>query len=385
MSTGRTIGRVAVAGALTRRASQGGHTWFLLQYILGFVHLGYDVVVVDRAGPDDELGVSRTADLLDGLGLAGRWSVLVDGTDRATGLSRRALSAELGAADLLLNVMGFLDDPDLLDVCSRRVFLDVDPGFPQLWDELGWADLLSGHDVHLTVGAGIGGPDCTIPDRGRRWLAILPPVVLDQWRAQSGRPDRVTTVASWRGPFGPIERGGIRHGLRVHEFRRFLAVARRTSWPLELALAIDPWDAADRGRLEEGGWHLTDPAIVAGDPEAYRTFVQGSAAEFTVAKEMYVRTRSGWFSDRSACYLASGRPVVAQDTGVCLVPTGEGLLHFADPDEAVAALEEVAAHYDRHSRAARALAESYLDSDLVLSRLIDVAGSATVPRAEALA
>lgn len=384
MSPGPTNGRVVVAGALTRRASQGGHTWFLLQYILGFIRLGYDVVVVDRAGPDDRIGVGRTADLLDGLGLSGRWSVLVDGTDRAAGLSRRALSAELDGADLLLNVMGFLDDPELLGRCSRRAFLDVDPGFPQLWDELGWTDLLSGHDVHLTVGAGIGGPDCTIPDRGRRWVATLPPVVLDQWRAQSGRPDRVTTVASWRGPFGPVERGGVRHGLRVHEFRRFLGVAGRTAWPLEIALAIDPWDAADRARLEEGGWHLADPVIVAGDPEAYRTFVQGSAAEFTVAKEMYVRTRSGWFSDRSACYLASGRPVVAQDTGVCLVPTGEGLLHFTDPDEAVAGLEEVAAHYDRHSRVARALAEAYLDSDRVLSRLLDVAGATTVRMAGAV-
>ena len=378
-------GRVVVAGALTRRASQGGHTWFLLQYILGFIRLGCDVVVIDRAGPDDGLGVSRTADLLDGLGLAGRWSVLVDGTDRAVGLSRRALSAELDGADLLVNVMGFLDDPDLLDRCSRRAFLDVDPGFPQLWDELGLADLLSGHDVHLTVGAGIGGPECTIPERGRRWVATLPPVVLDQWQAQSGRPDRVTTVASWRGPFGPVERGGVRHGLRVHEFRRFFSVAGRTSWPLELALDIDPWDAADRRRLEDGGWHLVDPVVVAGDSEAYRSYVQGSAAEFTVAKEMYVQNRSGWFSDRSACYLASGRPVVAQDTGTCLVPTGEGLVRFADPDDAVAALEEVGAHYDRHSRAARALAESYLDSDLVLSRLLDICGSTTAPSAGAVA
>ncbi len=365
-----SAGRVVVAGALARRLDQGGHVWFLLQYVRGLQRLGWDVVVVDRVDPGSDDAARAAGALLDGLGLAGRWAVLVDGTDRSAGLSRRALGRLLDGADLLIDVMGYLDDPALADRCRTRVFLDCDPGFPQLWDELGWASLLEGHDVFVTVGTNIGGPDCTVPTRGRRWIPTLPPVLLEAWPALPPAPGRVSTVASWRGPFGPIERDGERLGLRVHGFRPLVGVAGWSPWPVELALAIDPWDGDDLAGLHAAGWRTVDPREVAATPDAYRRYVQGSSAELSVAKELYVATRSGWFSDRSACYLASGRPVVTQDTGCTLLPSGAGLCTFDDADGAVAALEAVADDLAGHSRAARALAEEHLDSDRVLGRLV---------------
>ena len=159
-------------------------------------------------------------------------------------------------------------------------------------------------------------------------------------------------------------------GSTVHGFRPLVGVAGRSPWPVELALAIDPWDGDDLAGLHAAGWRTVDPREVAATPDAYRRYVQGSSAELSVAKELYVATRSGWFSDRSACYLASGRPVVTQDTGCTLLPSGAGLCTFDDADGAVAALEAVADDLAGHSRAARALAEEHLDSDRVLGRLV---------------
>jgi hypothetical protein len=189
-----------------------------------------------------------------------------------------------------------------------------------------------------------------------------------------------TSVATWRGDFGPIDYAGRRHGLRVHEFRRFTDLPARTGQPFELALDIHPRETRDIQHLEDHGWTLLDPLCAAGNPDAYRAFIQHSRAELMIAKSMYVSTRGGWFSDRSACYLASGRPVIAQDTGIrSLLPTGEGLLAFGDPDEAAAAIQAVAADPVRHARAARAVAEEYFDSDRVLGSLLARIGAAPVP------
>jgi len=202
--------------------------------------------------------------------------------------------------------------------------------------------------------------------------------VLEQWPAQpvaGTAGSSFTSVASWRGPFAPIEYEGTTYGLRVHEFRRFADLPRRTSERLEVALDIHEADAADLELLRTHGWNVADPAAAAGDPWAYRDYVQRSKGELMIAKHMYVASRSGWLSDRSICYLASGRPVVAQDTGLGeRYPVGEGLLVFSDPDEAVAALERVSADYARHSRAARALAEERFDSRLVIERLLSKLG-----------
>src|SRR5262249_24329831 len=179
------------------------------------------------------------------------------------------------------------------------------------------------------------------------------------------------------GVYGRVEYRGEVYGLRVHESRRFAALPRRTGRPFRLALDIHTADAKDLEMLRSNGWALEDPQAVAGDPWAYQAYVRGSRAEFMVAKNMYVRSRSGWFSDRSICYLASGKPVVTQDPGLAdQCPTGEGLPPFSTPEEAAAAVEKVWADYDRHARVARAIAEAHFDSDKVLGRLLDRLGAA---------
>jgi glycosyltransferase involved in cell wall biosynthesis len=303
------------------------------------------------------------------------WAVVGPGED-AAGLPRAQVERRLASSDFLLNVMGYLDDEDLLARAPLPVFLDIDPGFGQMWRELGLADPFAGHDRFVSVGLEVGGgPACEVPACGLEWIPTVPPVALDHWPAVSGGA-AFTSVATWRGPYGPVEYDGRTYGLRVHEFRRFLPLPERVRAKFKLALAIDRGDAADLERLRQAGWRLVDPAAVAARPASYRRFIQASAAEFTVAKAMYVDARSGWFSDRSACYLASGKPVVAQETGFSNhLPTGEGLLAFSTVEQAAAAVEAVRDDPGRHARAAREIAEEHLDAELVLGRLIEQLGA----------
>ena len=183
---------------------------------------------------------------------------------------------------------------------------------------------------------------------------------------------RFTTVASWRGGYGRVEHAGRLHGLKAHEFRKVVDLARRSPHVFELALDIDPADAEDRAALVAAGWSLVDPAKLTADPESYRRYIQESGAEFSVAQGIYVETGSGWFSDRTAHYLASGRPALVQHTGINgHLPIGKGLLTFATLDEAIQGADAIMDDYPAHSEAARALAERYLDADVVLGRLLE--------------
>jgi hypothetical protein len=382
--------RIVVAGSIAQKPYQGGHAWVFLQYVLGLRRLGWDVLFLDRLEPDmccDRNGIPCAAaasiqlaylrDLMASFGLDGSWSLLV--RERSGpwtyGVHRRRVLEHVRDAELLLNVMGFLDDEEILAAARRRVFLDIDPGFGQMWRELGHADLFAGHDELVTIGLRIGQPDCRIPDCGLRWLTTLPPIVLDQWPEQPPAAGRFTTVASWRGRYAPVEFRGETYGLRVHEFRKIVALPTLCDVSFELALDIDPAERADLELLARNGWSLVEPRKVAPDPRRYRDYIAGSGAELLVPKDAYVRSRGGWFSDRSVCYLASGRPVVARDTGFSdHLPSGDGLLVFEDLEQARAAVEEVSAAPRRHSRAARELAEELFDSDKVLGRLLDRLG-----------
>ncbi len=377
-------GRALVAGSLGQRPGAGGHAWVFLQYLLGLRRLGWNVLFVDRLEPEmcfDASGNLTTvegsvnlrylADVMDEFGLADAFAILHDRDDQSLGRSRAEVLHHARGA-LLVNVMGFLDDDEILSAAGRRVFLDIDPGFGQMWRELGLADVFGQHDHYVTIGESIGGSDCTIPTCGIDWITTRPPVVLDQWPFQPApRSSSVTSIASWRGPFGPIDYEGRTYGLRVHEFRKFMELPRRTGQSFELALDIHESDAKDLAALVHNGWGLVDPRRVAGEPASYRDFIQRSRTELMVAKNMYVQTNSGWFSDRSVCYLASGRPVVAQDTGWTEnYQSGKGLLSFSTLDEAAAALEDLGADYEVHCRAARLAAEEHFDSDKVLTRLL---------------
>jgi hypothetical protein len=371
---------IVIGAALAHRAGRGGHAWALLQYALGFRALGFDVIVIDRleAGMVDSgseqaaLGYLRV--LLSENGLAGSYCVLGADGSSVDGLSREDVLAKTKEARLLLNIMGFVRDPELLAVARRRVFLDIDPGFGQVWRELGLADVFDSHDDFVTVGRNVGREGCGVPTCGLRWLTIPHPVVLERCPAVAGGAD-FTSVGSWRGPYDRIDYRGMSLGLRAHEFRKFAALPGLVETPFRLALEIDHSDERDLTMLREGGWQLVDPRNVAFDPAAYLRFVQGSLAEFTVAKGLYVKLESGWLGDRTVCYLAAGKPALVQDTGLAPhYPLGEGLVAFSTLDEAVAGVEQILRDYSAQARAARRLAESEFDARLVLGRLLEELG-----------
>lgn len=380
-------GEVVIAAALAQRPTYPGHAWALLHWVLGFRRLGWEVTLVDTLDAASCLDVAGRPipaarsphlasflDLVDRFDLGDRYALRVDGS--WIGLSLQEVCRRAAASDLLINVMGYLEEPEILGAADRRVFLDIDPGFGQMWHALGLADPFRGHDDFVTVGLNVGEAGCRVPDCGIRWIPTLPPVVLDQWPAWDGPGEAFRSVVSWRGPFGPIEFEGERYGLRAHQFRRFLDLPSRTGLDFELALDIHPEDTADLALLRQHGWRLVDPRDVAADPDGYQAYIGGSAGELMVAKDMYVRSGSGWFSDRSACFLASGRPVLAQDTGLSSrIPTGEGLVLFTTLDEAAAGAQMIADAPTRHRRAARAVAEMVFDSDRVLQDLLDALGS----------
>jgi hypothetical protein len=251
--------------------------------------------------------------------------------------------------------------------------LDLDPVFTQLWHANEGVDMrLDAHTHFVTISDAIGRSDSTIPSCGRDWLPTLPPVVLDEWPVATRLEHRaITTVGHWRS-YGSIHHAGVQYGQKVHSLRPLIGLPSRTSGRFALALAIHPDETNDLDALRENGWTLLDPAAVASTPDHYRRFVQGSWAEFGLTKAGYVLSDSGWFSDRSACYLASGRPVIAQDTGFGRrLPTGTGLFAFSTAEDVVAAIEELQRDYERHSAAARELAAIHLDSDRVLGALLD--------------
>jgi len=376
---------ILYSGAVAQAVGQGGLLWFHLQFLLGLRRLGYEVVLVDRldagmgcdergrpVGGSESVQYRGFLEVVKRFGFADHFSLRVDGAD-GPGLPRAALLDKARAALLLVNVMGYCDDEALRAAVGRRLFLDIDPGFPQMWRELGLHDAFAGHDRCATLARRIGRPGCTIPTCGLDWITLPQPIVLDHWPAVAPQPEGAfTSIGAWRGPNGPVEYGGTTHGLRCHEFRRFLDLPRRCPGTrFEQALAIDPGDARDRDALDARGWHLVDPRAVAGTPDRYRAYVAASRGEFVVPKQMYVATAGGLLSDRSGCYLASGRPVLARDTGLAdLYPVGEGLLTFSTPEEAAAGVESIAADHARHCRAAREIAVAHLDSDRVLPRFL---------------
>ncbi|HEY3395233.1 MAG TPA: hypothetical protein VGK58_21205 [Lacipirellulaceae bacterium] len=376
---------IILAGSRAQRPGRGGQFWVFLQYLLGFRRLGYDVLYLDALEPDSYVDEQRLSCPLEEswsvryfrkvmaeFDLHNSYSLLCDGGTRSIGLSRREVIDRVRRASCLINVMGFLRDEEILAAARRRAFLDIDPGFGQMWRELGLADIFTGHDAYVSVGANVGRPECTVPTCGLRWIATVPPVVLEQWPQCAPRDDgKFTSIITWRGIFGPIEYQGTTYGLRVHEFRKFMELPSRTPQAFELALDIHPDETQDLSLLEQNGWRLVDPSTVAGTPHDYQAYIQSSKAEFGVAKNMYVKTRGGWISDRTVCYLASGKPALVQDTGIReLYPAREGLVMFSNMDEAVEGVERICRDYDAHCRAARRVAEEHFDSDKVLSRLL---------------
>jgi hypothetical protein len=383
---------LVVAGALANKLGNGGEAWVRLSYALGLQKLGFRVHFVEqiaRATCVNSDGAQAPFEgcqnrayfqqVVEEFGLADAATLVYGDGEQTQGLRFSELLDLAESAELLLNVSGHLALDPLMRRLRRKVYLDIDPGFTQFWHAHGnLGARLGGHDDYFTIGENIGTAACSIPTGDIRWRHTRPPVVLEQWPVQgAGQRDRFTTVANWRGPFGALEFGGRTYGLKVHEFRKLLALPERAPGTYEIALNIHPADDKDLRLLKEQGWRIVDPRLVAAEPLEFRRYVQGSGAEFSVAQGVYVDTASGWFSDRTVRYLASGKPVLVQDTGFShIYPVGEGLVPFRTLDEAVSGAESIVRDYERHARAARALAAELFDSDRVLTRLLEEVGVA---------
>src|ERR1043166_473260 len=326
---------------------QGGATWAVLQYVLGFRRLGHEVYVVEpvkaaswqpAGGPiGDSVNATYFRDVLARFCLEGSGALVAEGSRQTVGLDHAELLRVTQRADLLINISGMLTDSELIARIPLRIYLDLDPAFVQLWHAAQGVDMrFAGHTHFFTIGQAIGRDDCHIPTCGLPWMTTLQPIVLEHWPvAPPALGGSLTTVGNWRG-YGSIESSGVFYGQKAHSLRPLMSLPRSRNEKFLLALAIHPDERNDLAALAENRWQLADPRHVAGSPDAYRRFIQESKAELGIAKAGYVTSRCGWFSDRSICYLASGRPVLAQETGFSrFVPTGADLFAFTNPDEGV--------------------------------------------------
>jgi hypothetical protein len=390
--------RIAVTG-LAATYPFGGVFWDYLQYPLGLRRLGHDVLYVEdtgkwcydpRADTFVEDGAANAGFLARALaaldaGLADRWFYR-DGAGRAYGRPWARVAEFCRTADLFLHVSASCWMRDEYLAAARVAFVDSDPMYTQASvpayldgtidaDARARVEMLRAHAVHFTFGANVGAPDCRIPTGLFDWIPTRQPIVLDCFEPAAvpvtARRHVLTTVGSWEpAETGPVV-AGVRYGGKGVEFERFLDLPGRCAMPIELATG----GRAPVGRLRAHGWRIVDGYGVSRDPWVYREYLARSFGELSVAKNAYVASRSGWFSCRTACYLALGVPAVVQDTGFgAAIPTGEGVFSFATTDEAAAAVDRLLTDPDRHAKAAWALAEEYFDAGKVLDRLIRQAG-----------
>jgi hypothetical protein len=357
----------------------GGMQWLNLHYLAGLRALGFEVFWLDVLGSPKK-GAQRSLDeMVDGFraqceqfGLGDHWAVLYDNR-KAFGMTEDLLHSLCADAALLINLCGALKNNELLRRIQRRAYFDLDPGFTQIWAHE-WDMDLSKHNLFFTVGLNVGQPDFGIPLRGIVWQTFMPPVALEYWPVQTDTgAANFTTIGQWRGQYA-VWKDEV-YGPKNEEFLKFVELPRKTPQPIELALLIHKTETDDLAALRKNNWRLVDPHEAAGGRDGFRSYIQRSRAEFSVAKHGYVKTRSGWLSDRTVCYLASGRPVLVQDTGLSKhLPTGKGLLTFTTLEEAVRGIESINADYAAHSAAARKLAEEKLAAPKVLQSILDRAG-----------
>jgi hypothetical protein len=361
-----------------------------MHWAMGLKRLGHEVYFVEQVGPqwcvDDrgtccafEASINRQyfTRTMQSFGLAETSCQMygADAADGATnGMSFRELIAAASGADLLINHSGHLTSAEVLRALKHRAYVDQDPVFTQLWRTQYGKDLnLGAHDVFFSVGQNIGTPHSPIPDGGITWHPVLPPVVPDYWpvsHADGSAP--FTTVASLGG-YGELQFQGEWFKPKYEELRRFAQLPRRVAHGMEIAVKGYNDDDPTIRLLRDGGWRVTNSRRF-GDLDKYREFIAGSRGEIGIAKNAYVAGRSGWFSERSAQYLMSGKPVITQSTGFeRVVPTGRGLLAFDTMQAAVDAVASVESDYESHCRAARTLAEETFDYRTVLPRMLETA------------
>jgi hypothetical protein len=377
--------RIIVTGLVGQYAF-GGVAWDYLQFVEGFRQLGHDVFYLEDTemwpydpiqntiSEDCSYNVSYLRGVMEKLGLADRW-IYRSAPDASYHGHTEAEAKEICAtADLYLNVSGcgWLRPEHLAIPC--KVFLDSDPMFTQVALASGKQDVIErirAHDRHFTFAENIGAADCLVPAVGFDWIPTRQPIVLDWWNTGAEAPrDVFTTVMNWVS-YKSCEYQGRTWGQKDTEFLKFIDLPQRTAQPFEIAMGMGPGMKRPTEMLQQKGWQIIEPAEHLPDPWTYREYLRASKGEWSVAKEGYVASRSGWFSCRSACYLALGRPCVLQDTGWShIYPTGQGLFAFNTLDEALAGIDTINADYAAHSSAARNLAEEMFDARKVLADLI---------------
>ena len=372
------------------RCPFGGQTWLYLNWLRGLARLGHDVYYVeddatwpydpraDSITDDPSYAAAHLARSLEGVGLAGRWAYrpLFKGKDVCLGLTAPRLLELYRDCDALLNICGATVLNDDHRTARRRIYVETDPVTNQLELANGKAKtraVLDEHDTIVTYGENYGEPGCGVPLLGGyRYLKTRQPIDLELWPVvgETGGA-HYTTIGNWKQKGHDITWNGETYTWsKHHEFLKFVDLPkRRPGQRFELCLNID--DEADRSTLADNGWHLSSPLAMSLEPFGYRTFFQRSRAEWTVAKDQNVRLQSGWFSERDACYLASGRPVIAQSTGFeRVLPTGEGLFAFRTMDEVLRAVDQIESDYPRACRAARGVAESHLEATSVCRKFL---------------
>lgn len=360
---------------------RGGHSMYVLQWLHGLERRGHRVLFVEFLKEDPgELRQAVTryfSETIEAWWHPRQSALIIESSmDSLYGLDAKQVAGVAREADALISLAAhYRRDPyPLVENIRPRVLLDTDPAYTHVWAAAGDArDIFGEQDIYFTVGGNIGSPRCSVPTLGIRWRPIWNPVLLDWWEIKE-QPDLsfFTTVADWRS-YGYFEFEGQVLGPKAEEFRNFIELPRLIDSPLQIALNIDQEDP-DIDYLKGHGWKLVSPEVVS-NPGLYQRFLMDSAGEFSCAKGGYVHTRSGWFSDRSACYLAAGRPVVLQSTGFeDLLPTGEGLFAVSTAEEAADAIRAIGRDYALHSKAARGLAEEFFDSDKIVGRLLAEAG-----------
>jgi len=360
----------------------GGPAWAVLQYLLGFRALGHEVFYVEDCGRSSWAYIWETEEwtheldypaayvnaCLDPFGFGDRW--IYRDNYRSLGMPLDCFLGVCARADLLLmRATPFWTWRAEYEKPRRRAFLDVDPGFTQIIlaiGDRGWLEGVARAERRFTYGQHIGQPGCPAPDASGPWLKTRPPVFLPEWPVADGEGTHFTSVMRWQG-FKEVTWNGVAYGQRDKEFPAYLDLPRRTAQKFLIAQM-----GAKPELLTGHGWEVALGEVVSRTPASYREFIAQSRAEFSVPKNGYVQMRGGWFSDRSVCYLASGRPVLIEDTGLAdWLPIGEGLLTFRNADEALAGVAAVNVDYPRHRRAARRIAEEHFATDKVLPRLIE--------------
>jgi hypothetical protein len=379
--------RIIVLGMMGR-CPFGGQSWLYLNWLRGLHRLGHEVWYVeddtvwpydpDRNSVTDDCSyaVRHIAGCMKRVGMPDTWAFRpAYRTGECHGVTSFELNELYRTCDALLSVVGATDLRDEHLAARFRAYVECDPVIAELQLANGdehTAAALANHHAIVTYGENFGAPDCGVPLNGHRYGKTRQPVDLDLWpMAYKPKARFFTTIGNYRQTGNDVEYNGeIYHWSKHHEWEKFLDLPRRTRQPFELAML--PEETADRQQLETHGWKLVPPFRMSLDIFGdYPAYFRRSRAEFTVAKDMNVRLRSGWFSERDACYLACGKPVVAQDTGFGnILPTGEGLFAYTTIEDAVAAIDQINSDYRRHCLSARAIAEEYFEARKVAARLL---------------